>query len=70
MTAVRSEAALHGAVINEAMRLTAADLAQAVKPRLRGWLHAGTFPLALVAGLVLIALGPTVGARLCAAAYG
>jgi hemolysin III len=46
-----------------------ADLAQVVKPKLRGWLHAGTFPLALVAGLVLVALGPTVEARLCAAVY-
>ena len=46
-----------------------ADLAHAVKPKLRGWLHAGTFPLALVAGLLLVALGPTLGARLCAAVY-
>ena len=30
-----------------------------VKPRLRGWLHAGMFPLALAAGIVLIALAPT-----------
>lgn len=28
----------------------------AVKPRLRGWLHAGTFPLALAAGIVLVVL--------------
>ena len=27
-----------------------------LKPRMRGWLHAGVFPLALVGGLVLIAL--------------
>lgn len=30
-----------------------------VKPRLRGWLHAGTAPLALVAGIVLVWLAPT-----------
>ncbi|MGI8331839.1 PAQR family membrane homeostasis protein TrhA [Actinomadura scrupuli] len=47
----------------------AGELAQAVKPRLRGWLHAGTFPLALVAGTVLVALGPTLAARLSAAVY-
>jgi hemolysin III len=47
----------------------AAQAVQAVKPRLRGWLHAGTFPLALIAGLLLIALGPTLAARLCAAVY-
>ncbi|WP_433338545.1 PAQR family membrane homeostasis protein TrhA [Spirillospora sp. CA-294931] len=46
-----------------------AEIAQVVKPRLRGWLHAGTFPLALVAGMVLVALGPTVAARLCALVY-
>ena len=32
-----------------------------VKPRLRGWLHAGVFPLALAAGIVLICLAPTTG---------
>ncbi|WP_116026031.1 PAQR family membrane homeostasis protein TrhA [Thermomonospora umbrina] len=45
------------------------ELAEAVKPRLRGWLHLGAFPVALVAGMVLVALGPTVEARLCAAVY-
>src|SRR4029450_873917 len=34
------------------------DLVAAVKPRLRGWLHAATFPLALVAGIVLSVLAP------------
>src|ERR1700730_2601705 len=47
----------------------AGELAQVVKPRLRGWLHAGTFPLALVAGMVLVALGPTPAARWSAAVY-
>lgn len=32
----------------------------AVKPKLRGWFHAGAFPLAVAAGIVLIALAPTV----------
>lgn len=31
-----------------------------VKPRLRGWLHAGTTPLTLAAGIVLVVLSPTV----------
>ena len=38
-----------------------------VAPRLRGVLHAGAFPAAAVAGVVLIALGPTQPARLAAA---
>jgi hemolysin III len=41
----------------------------AVKPRLRGWLHAGTFPLAVVAGIVLVALAPTGRARIATAVY-
>jgi hemolysin III len=32
------------------------DLVRAVKPHLRGWLHAGTFPVALAAGIVLVVL--------------
>lgn len=39
------------------MESTAA-IARAVKPKLRGWLHAGTFPLSLAAGIVLIVLAP------------
>ncbi|MDQ1619703.1 MAG: hemolysin [Actinomycetota bacterium] len=32
------------------------DLVRHVKPHLRGWLHAGTFPVALAAGIVLVVL--------------
>jgi hemolysin III len=45
------------------------EIAQSVKPRLRGWLHLGAFPAALIAGLVLVALGTTIAARLAAAVY-
>jgi hemolysin III len=41
----------------------------AVPPRLRGLLHAGAFPAAVVAGVVLTALAPTQPARLAAAVY-
>jgi hemolysin III len=41
----------------------------AVKPHLRGWLHAGMVPLALAAGIVLIALAPTPTARIAAAVF-
>ena len=34
-----------------------------VKPRLRGWLHAAMAPLALAAGVVLVALAPTSTGR-------
>jgi hemolysin III len=39
------------------------------KPRLRGWLHAGTFPLAVIAGVVLITLAPTTAGRVSATIY-
>jgi len=31
----------------------------AVKPKLRGWIHAGIFPLVLAAGIVLVSLAPS-----------
>ena len=39
------------------------DRVEEIPPKLRGWLHAATFPLAVVAGLVLIVLSPTATAR-------
>nr|WP_246062357.1 hemolysin III family protein [Haloactinospora alba] len=41
----------------------------AVKPRLRGWLHLGTAPLALAAGIVLVTLAPSAPARIASAVY-
>ena len=41
----------------------------APKPLLRGWLHAGTFPLAVIAGVVLIVLAPEGRARIGAAVF-
>ena len=35
----------------------------AVKPRLRGWIHAGMAPLVLVGGIVLVAMSPTGPSR-------
>ena len=45
------------------------EVVAAVKPRLRGWLHAGTFPVALVAGLVLCLLAPSGRGRLGAVIF-
>lgn len=41
----------------------------AIKPRLRGWLHLGTTPLALAAGIVLVVLAPTTPARIASAVF-
>jgi hemolysin III len=44
-------------------------VAELVKPRLRGWLHAGTAPLAAAAGIVLVALAPTTSGKLGGAVF-
>ena len=41
----------------------------AVKPKLRGWLHAGMAPIALAAGIVLISLAGTEAGRLGGAVF-
>lgn len=40
-----------------------------IKPKLRGWLHAATAPLALAAGIVLIALAPAGNPKLGAVVF-
>ena len=39
------------------------------KPHLRGWLHLGTFPLCVAAGIVLVCLAPTGKSRVAAAIF-
>jgi len=39
------------------------SVADVVKPRLRGWIHAGMAPVVLAAGIVLVAISPTSPAR-------
>ncbi|NDL59817.1 PAQR family membrane homeostasis protein TrhA [Phytoactinopolyspora mesophila] len=45
------------------------DTLAAVKPKLRGWLHACTFPIAVLAGLTLVALAPSTTVRVSALIY-
>lgn len=65
----------HGPVLDRASELTHAaeqvmkDKIAEVKPKLRGWLHAGWSPLALAAGIVLIVLSPTVATRVSSALF-
>lgn len=47
----------------------AVGLAEPIKPRLRGWLHAGMVPAALIAGIVLICLAHTPQGALACAVY-
>src|SRR3954466_7268635 len=46
-----------------------AEKLENVKPRLRGWLHLGTAPLTLAAGIVLIALSPSGTTRIGSALF-
>ncbi len=45
------------------------NLARAVKPALRGWIHLGTAPLALAAGIVLVVLSPAGAQRWASAVF-
>ena len=45
------------------------EAAREINPHLRGWLHLGAFPLSLVAGIVLVALAPTMPTRVAAAVF-
>jgi hemolysin III len=42
---------------------------EGIKPHLRGWLHAGTFPLSVAAGIVLVVLAPTTQAKVSTAIF-
>ncbi|MEJ7726041.1 MAG: hemolysin III family protein [Actinomycetes bacterium] len=47
----------------------ASEVADAVKPRLRGWLHAGMFPTSIALGIVLVAIAGGREARVACAIY-
>jgi hemolysin III len=63
---VNARAATVSATANVTERLgeQVRDTLCEVKPRLRGWMHVGTAPLALVAGIVLVVLSPDAPARI------
>ncbi|WP_313555343.1 PAQR family membrane homeostasis protein TrhA [Miniimonas arenae] len=46
------------------------QLAAAVKPRLRGWIHAGMTPFAIAVGVTLVAISPTPAARWSTLVFG
>jgi hemolysin III len=45
------------------------ELVELAKPRLRGWLHSGIAPVAVVAGILLVVLAPGSGARWSAGVF-
>ncbi|QHT54832.1 hemolysin III family protein [Cellulomonas sp. H30R-01] len=61
-----SSTSAHGSGLPDAVDQVAA----AIKPRLRGWIHAGVAPLVLVASIVLVVLSPTPAAKWSTAVFG
>jgi hemolysin III len=61
-----SEKAAHAS--HEAAEVVREKMNQ-VKPKLRGWLHTAVSPLAVAAGVVLIALSPTLATRVGSALF-
>lgn len=51
------------------MEAAAVDAATEVRPTWRGWIHAGTFPVAIVAGAVLITIAQGAPAKWAAAVF-
>lgn len=49
---------------------TAEPVTHPVKPRLRGWIHAGMFPLITAAAIVLVVLAPTTALTWACAVFG
>lgn len=52
-----------------ALRSELGKLAGQVKPKLRGWFHAGAFPLAMIGGFALVIISPTIESRLAASVF-
>lgn len=52
-----------------ALRTELSRLAGQIRPSWRGWIHAGAFPLAVLGGLALVIISPTVASRLAAAVF-
>ncbi|MFI7588588.1 hemolysin III family protein [Spongisporangium articulatum] len=53
----------------ELAQQTVREKAELVKPKLRGWLHAGTFPLAVTLGAVLVLVSPEGRVRVASAVF-
>jgi hemolysin III len=54
---------------HDAALLVMADKLAELKPRLRGWLHAGSIPFVVAAGIVLILLSPSTGTKVGSAVF-
>ncbi len=53
----------------EAVKQAASEMQEKVKPKLRGWIHEGAFPVSVVAGAILVAAATGERERLALAIY-
>lgn len=58
------------ATVREAVTGAVSEVADAIKPKLRGWIHAGTFPFVLAASIVLVIVAPPVAGKVSCAIFG
>ncbi|MGC5166936.1 PAQR family membrane homeostasis protein TrhA [Luteimicrobium sp. DT211] len=56
--------------VTDAVSDAAGTVARAVKPRLRGWIHAGAFPLVLALSIVVVCLAPAGAPRWSCVVFG
>ncbi len=59
----------HSTTTAESAALAASETPTISKPLLRGWLHLGAAPLALIAGMVLMVFAPTLAGRASSAVF-
>lgn len=57
------------AEVAHTVRAGVEDVVGEIKPLLRGWLHLGSVPLAVAAGVVLIVLSPSAESRVASAVF-
>jgi hemolysin III len=65
-----STAPLRLEAVTGAVSDAAGNVARIVKPRLRGWIHAGAFPLVLAVSIVVVCLAPAGAPRWSCAVFG
>ncbi|KAF4409621.1 MULTISPECIES: hemolysin III family protein [Streptomyces] len=63
------EAATEETAPSESSGVFSLDIPEHIKPRLRGWLHAGMFPVVLISGVFLTALAESGRGRLSCAVF-
>jgi hemolysin III len=59
----------HVPLLEDALTAQSDDTSAEIKPTWRGWIHAGTFPLAIALGIVLIALADGVAAKVSSSIF-